>query len=255
LIKEGKRVRTPRDLTGMKFGHLTVLQRSEEKYISPNQKGETKWVCECDCENKTTITIVRNKLITGHVTSCGCHRFGHKKTTKKQNTYVLSGKFGIGYTANTNKEFYFDLEDYDKINQYCWHENSGGYVCTVLYCPKKIVMLHKLVMGCGQSNKIDHKDRNKTNNRKDNLRNATAQQNSMNTSLSSRNTTGVKGVYEVKSQKAHKKWRASITLNYKTKHLGDFLHKEDAIVARLKAEKELFGEFAPQRHLFDQYKF
>ena len=40
--------------------------------------------------------------------------------------------------------------------------------------------------------------------------------------------------------------------NQKTYHLGRFVNKEDAIVARLKAEKEYFGEFAPQRDLFVQ---
>lgn len=42
-------------------------------------------------------------------------------------------------------------------------------------------------------------------------------------------------------------------LRYKQKSLGKFINKKDAIVARLKAEKEYFGEFAPQRRLFEEY--
>ena len=33
---------------------------------------------------------------------------------KKSNIYDLSGEYGVGWTSNTNEEFYFDLEDYDK---------------------------------------------------------------------------------------------------------------------------------------------
>ena len=30
----------------------------------------------------------------------------------------MSNDYGVGYTTNTNKEFYFDLEDYDLIKEY-----------------------------------------------------------------------------------------------------------------------------------------
>ena len=39
----------------------------------------------------------------------------------------------------------------------------------------------------------------------------------------------------------------------KTKYLGTFIDKKDAIKCRLKAEKLYFKEFAPQRHLFKEY--
>ena len=42
-------------------------------------------------------------------------------------------------------------------------------------------------------------------------------------------------------------------MNNKTKYLGSFKNKEGAIKARLEAEAKYFGEFAPQRHLFEQY--
>jgi len=36
--------------------------------------------------------------------------------------------------------------------------------------------------------------------------------------------------------------------------LGSYKNIENAIIARLKAEKNYFKEFAPQRHLFKEYK-
>ena len=38
---------------------------------------------------------------------------------RKENIYDLSGEFGIGYCTNTGSPFYFDLEDYNKIKNYC----------------------------------------------------------------------------------------------------------------------------------------
>ena len=51
--------------------------------------------------------------------------FRSSKCNKKYNKYDLSGEYGIGWTSNTNQEFYFDLEDYDKIKDYCWIYNKG----------------------------------------------------------------------------------------------------------------------------------
>ena len=49
------------------------------------------------------------------------------------------------------------------------------------------------------------------------------------------------------------KWRARITIDDTPIYLGIFENKDDAIRARLQAEKQYFGEFAPQKHLFELY--
>lgn len=64
------------------------------------------------------------------------------------------------------------------------------------------------------------------------------------------NTSGVEGV---SFHRGSNKWRASIRTNGKRKHLGAFINKEDAIRARLKAEKEYYGELAKQACLFEKY--
>ena len=72
----------------------------------------------------------------------------------------------------------------------------------------------------------------------------------MNQSLRKDNTSGISGV---NWKKDRNKWHAVITINKKKINLGYYISKEDAIKARLKGEKEYFGEFAPQKHLFNQY--
>ena len=58
------------DLTGQKFGRLTVIRQII--YTEGQRKGKTYWFCQCDC-GKIAITS-RNSLMGGHTTSCGCYR-------------------------------------------------------------------------------------------------------------------------------------------------------------------------------------
>ena len=53
------------DLTGKKFGRLTVIERAENK-----KEGRVCWKCKCDCGNETIVT--GKNLRSGHTTSCGC---------------------------------------------------------------------------------------------------------------------------------------------------------------------------------------
>jgi hypothetical protein len=88
---------------------------------------------------------------------------------------------------------------------------------------------------------IDHIDGNPTNNRLDNLREASHTENSRNRRIQSRNTSGFKGVYW---NKAARKWHAQIHTDGRNKHLGLFVTAEEAYAAYCTAAKELHGEFA-----------
>lgn len=70
--------------------------------------------------------------------------------------YDLTGEYGIGWTSNTNKEFYFDIEDYDKIKDYCWYENDGGYVVTQRN--RKTIRMHRLILNLSPKDdiQVDH---------------------------------------------------------------------------------------------------
>jgi len=87
---------------------------------------------------------------------------------------------------------------------------------------------------------IDHIDNNRLNNNFSNLRYCTQQENCMNSKLSFKNTSNFKGVYFSKNSN---KWMAYISINGKMKHLGYFDNIEDAINARVKKAKEVYGEF------------
>ena len=97
----------------------------------------------------------------------------------------------------------------------------------------------------------DHIDRNELNNLESNLRLCTKSQNAQNISISVRNKSGVIGVWWNEKDCV---WSASIQVNNKRCYLGSFTNKYDAIVTRLKAEKEYCKEFAPQKNLFEEYE-
>ena len=86
------------DLTGKKFGKLTVVSRNADK-ISPCGQRHTTWDCVCDCGNKTIVSS--NNLRRGHTNSCGClnlnrerfinlvgMRFGMLEVLHREDDYV-----------------------------------------------------------------------------------------------------------------------------------------------------------------------
>lgn len=169
--------------------------------------------------------------------------------TFKKNEYNLTGEYGICYTSHG--EFIFDLEDYDKIKNYYWDINPvTNYVCTGKYnggCPFQF--LHNFLMN---SKSIDHINRNKLDNRKQNLRPATRGENSRNQSKHKNNSSGFTGVYYDFNHCSL--WVAKIQYNKKKIKIKSSKDIEVALRYRLQAEYDLFGpEWAPQRHLFEQY--
>lgn len=73
------------DLTGQKFGRLTVLQ----EYPKRNNSGGVQWVCQCECGNQ--IIVNSDNLRRNHTKSCGCQ----KKISAQKRFIDLTGqKFG-----------------------------------------------------------------------------------------------------------------------------------------------------------------
>lgn len=251
-------VKVKKDLSGMKFERLIVIEQGED-YIAPKGFKEARWLCLCDCQkklplNEQKLILVRGSQLGKGVKSCGClqkERISSvaKVSSKKYSTYDLSGEYGIGYTTN-GKEFYFDLEDYDLIKDYCWWINKAGYVYAydVKSDERKFIFMHNLVMNnLSREFIVDHikhseLGKNSCNdNRKQNLRRTNQSKNSMNRRIQSNNTSGVTGVRYRDDQG---KWIARIKINGKEKHLGTFSCYEDAVKARKQAEEKYFGEYS-----------
>lgn len=232
-------------LCGQKFGKLLVIDVAED-YIDPKSKKHIKqYLCQCDCG---TIKVIRaSNLKSGVSKPCGCERLKKcvevNRNNKKLNTYDLTGEYGIGYTSK-GEEFYFDLEDYDKIKNYAWMTNKKGYICTSLQFnnKKQVLMMHNLVMNNNDNTIIiDHINHRVNDNRKEKLRVTVNGQNNMNHSLYKSNTSGCAGVtWKEKNQK----WEVRISVNKKRYYLGLYDDINEAIKVRKKAEEKYFGEYS-----------
>lgn len=75
------------DLTGNKYGRLTVLHRDTERIA----KGSSYWICQCDCGNIKSVKS--SALRRGEIQSCGCLRNERTSSVKKEkNEQDMIGK-------------------------------------------------------------------------------------------------------------------------------------------------------------------
>ena len=227
------------DLTGQRFGRLTVIKRAEN-YISPKGQHQTQWLCKCDCGNETI--VLGCSLKKKAVISCGCFAkeisYKQGKLAKRYNTYDLTGEYGVGYTLS-GEEFYFDLEDYDKIKDYCWYRTNYDYVIAKIPDGSgSHIKLHNLLFPDAQ--KVDHIKHINYDNRKSQLRPVTSSQNMMNRKMNKNNKSGHKGVIWNKSKN---KWVAYISVNNR-RYRKDFKNFDEAVKQRDEWEEEYFGKYS-----------
>ena len=160
------------DLTGQRFGRLTVVSRAEN-YVSPTGKSRhLRWDCICDCGNKCT--VYGDALKAGRTKSCGClqkenlniiNKHGRIKTNK----YEIVGETVYVTVEKSEEKVICDLEDWEYLKEYYWNLNTNGYV-TAVTSGRKRAMMHKLIMPDNTYEVVDHINRNKLDNRKGNLR-------------------------------------------------------------------------------------
>jgi len=98
------------------------------------------------------------------------------------------------------------------------------------------VSTHRLIFfyhnGYFPEGQVDHIDRNKKNNRIENLREVSRQCNLRNTGNSKANTSGVKGV-----SKHYSGWKAGVTINGKNKHICYTKDFDEAVLYRFAIEQ------------------
>ena len=115
---------------------------------------------------------------------------------------------------------------------------SGSYGYPRVKLKKSIHLVHRVVWlwwyGYTPENDIDHIDRDKSNNRIENLREVTQQCNSRNRGGDKRNTSGVTGVSWFKRTG---KWCASIVVGRRRKNIAYRLDFTEAVAHRLAAEQ------------------
>jgi hypothetical protein len=160
--------------------------------------------------------LKRSRKDKNEVTDCGDYYevcLYHKKNKELKRTKV-------------------DKDDLDKIKDYKWWlSDSNNYVCTSINKKKKYI--HSLILGVKKNFIIDHINHDPLDNRNNNLRFVTAQQNSMNN----------KG-RGYSWDEINKKWRVDITVGGKRINLGRYKKKSEAIDVSRREKQKYFGGYA-----------
>ena len=154
------------------------------------------------------------------------------------------------------KEALVDDEDYEMLMEHKWHSAKAGknyYAVRSLPTQpdgtRKRLKMHRAIISATVGMEVDHINGNTLDNRKENLRECTHQQNQANRRLGKHNTSGYKGIYYKKKNRdminEHARpWEARISFNTKKIYLGSYKTKEEAARAYDKKAIELFGQFA-----------
>jgi hypothetical protein len=137
-----------------------------------------------------------------------------------------------------------DDEDYEHLRKFKWMAlgNARKYAARTVRDPiQRAVFIHRIVMGNPDGMQVDHINGDTMDNRKENLRICTRQQNACNRKLNKNSASGVKGVTWHKRDLV---WVAHIRVKTKGIHLGNFRNLDDARSAYEAAAKAMHGEFA-----------
>lgn len=210
-----------KDLTGMRFGKLTVLHRADYNDL----QGKPVWTCVCDCG---TIKDVSGAGLRARSRSCG-----HCKMNTSP-LFIREHKNRLYHTWSemrrrcrgkaTNRQYYGD---------------KG-----ISYCPEwedfDVFVRWAVDNGYQDGLEIDRIDGDKDYS-PENCRWVTHKQNSRNRKAKVTNRTGVPGVQIRPLKDGTPSYRAYITVNGKTIHLGTHSSFEAAIAARREGESKYWG--------------
>lgn len=147
-----------------------------------------------------------------------------------------------------SKQYTVLLSDCDKdLTEMLWTVIGPGYAWN-----KQMGYLHRLILSrmlgreLQKGEETDHKNLNRLDNQRENIRLADSSKNKINRRLQSNNTTGYRGIW---LQCDGKKWGATLKIKGKKTHLGVFDTPEEAAAAYDRAAKEAQGEFFVGNHV------
>lgn len=101
-----------KDLTGRVFSRLTVI-----RFVEVNARGESRWLCRCECGNKTTVSGCQLTQKKNATRSCGC--------LQKE----VASKNSIGNTRSVKHGLRFTVEykAWQSMISRCYRENDASY--------------------------------------------------------------------------------------------------------------------------------
>jgi len=187
------------------------------------------------------------------------YHHGHllKNTIFEKNEWILHEEEGYAECITKDKNFNingivkFDIEDYQILKDKKIYLREGKYgknpnKYAIINLGERKCFAHRYVLGFFKKEynlycAVDHINGDSLDNRKKNLRICSQKDNMKNI----RKNNKIVGV-----NKYGDKWTSRIESNYHTYNIGKFSTLEEAVIERIKKEKELFGNYGPNKDLF-----
>ena len=133
MQKESIKRNVKRDLAGKRFGRLTAIAPTDERFHN-----QTVWLCECDCGAMKTVP--RGNLIMRITTSCGCYKRYRKlasnrayccnKTGFRGVSEVIRNGKNVGYVARFRGE-YLGTFPTPREAQICYLNTKERYISQI----------------------------------------------------------------------------------------------------------------------------
>ena len=217
-----------------------IIQRDKGVYICQKCKDETT-ICDCcggNCAHtyKDTGYTLCKKCITRYRKNNGHLQTRTKKSPNEIRIFEDYAEFDTyDKNYNVNGTFKIDLDMVDFVKEHKMH-NHWGYAC-YKDKDKKNINLHKTILNVPETSVVDHINRDRSDNRRSNLREVSVLENNLNTGIFVTNTSGVKGV----SQTKNGYYESYIHKNNHKVCLGQYKTIEEATLARKIGEFLVFG--------------
>lgn len=214
------------NLVGRVFGRLTVVS------LSQKIGKKTRWLCVCSCG--TTKSIGASNLTTGNVRSCGCLQ---RECRQEHNRRRLESQ------VSDTREY----KAYMSAQHRCRGHRPSDYAnYTERGIEFKFTSFQQFLDIVGPCSSTKHSlDRidNDGHYEPGNVRWATGGQQNQNRRLSSKSTTGFRGVFLIKTTTQYP-WQSRVCLNRRQHKLGRFTTAEEAARAYDRKALEYFGPHA-----------
>lgn len=145
-----------------------------------------------------------------------------------------------------------DDADHTWLSQWKWHYKPGHSGKSDGYAARgikrngkvKIIWMHRFILGVEKGQQVDHEDGDKLNNTRANLRQATKFTNAQNRPKARRKNGTSSRFKGLTWNKRNRTWRATIMVNGRAIHIGEFFDEIGAAKAYDKAARQYHGEFA-----------
>lgn len=234
------------EYVGKIYGFMRVDSLFRE--IKINDHARIKANCTClKCGN--TKTVLLQHLIYGHTRSCGCLANSSEikmkralSRRKSNDAFQDPNDPNCVLVKLSNSESFMrcDKASWMIMRNFYWYKNSNNYAASNLHNSRKHLVYHRELMECPKDMMRDHINKDRLDNRYENLRVVSPETNSQNLSLRKDNTTGYTGVSY--HQKDAKKYRAEINTKENGYVSKSFDTLEEAVDYRKILESMYFKE-------------